>query len=81
MECTPILTGWINHRLEDSLMSEDYQHIEVVMGVARRRHWSTEAKLRIIEKSFEPGVDPTFVRNTPVPGKRIRVYSEYSNIS
>src|SRR5690349_14348463 len=36
-------------------MSEDYQRIEVITGVARRRHWSTEAKLRIIEDSFEPG--------------------------
>jgi transposase len=36
-------------------MSEDYQRIEVITGVARRRHWSTDAKLRIIEQSFEPG--------------------------
>ena len=36
-------------------MSEDYQRIEVITGVARRRRWSTEAKLRIIEESFEPG--------------------------
>ena len=36
-------------------MSEDYQRIEVITGVAHRRHWSTEAKLRIIEESFEPG--------------------------
>ena len=35
-------------------MSEEYQRIEVI-SVARRRHWSTEAKLRIIEESFEPG--------------------------
>jgi transposase len=36
-------------------MSEDYQRIEVITGMARRRHWSTEQKLRIIEESFEPG--------------------------
>ena len=36
-------------------MSEDYQRIEVITGAARRRHWSTEQKLRIIEESFEPG--------------------------
>ena len=36
-------------------MSEEYQRIEGITGVARRRHWSTEAKLRIIEESFEPG--------------------------
>lgn len=36
-------------------MSEDYQRIELITGSARRRHWSTEQKLRIIEESFEPG--------------------------
>src|SRR5579872_7217252 len=36
-------------------MSEDYQRIEVITSIARRRHWSTEAKLRIIQESFEPG--------------------------
>ena len=36
-------------------MSEEYQRIEVITGAARRRHWSTEQKLRIIEESFEPG--------------------------
>ena len=27
----------------------------MITGAARRRHWSTEQKLRIIEESFEPG--------------------------
>jgi hypothetical protein len=36
-------------------MSEEYQRIEVITGVARSRQWPTEAKLRIIEDSFEPG--------------------------
>ena len=36
-------------------MSEDYQRIELITGTARRRHWSTEEKLRIIEESVEPG--------------------------
>ena len=36
-------------------MSEDYGRIEVLTGTARRRHWSTEQKLRIIEESFAPG--------------------------
>jgi transposase len=36
-------------------MSEEYQRIELITGTARRRHWSTEQKLRIIEESFEPG--------------------------
>ena len=35
-------------------MSKDYQRIEVITEVARRSHWSTVAKLRIIGESFEP---------------------------
>jgi len=36
-------------------MSEEYQRIELITGTTRRRHWSTEEKLRILEESFEPG--------------------------
>ena len=36
-------------------MSQEYQRIEVITGTARRRRWSTEQKLRIMEESFEPG--------------------------
>ena len=36
-------------------MSDDYQRIELITGTARRRRWTTEQKLRIIEESFEPG--------------------------
>ncbi len=36
-------------------MSEEHQRIEVITGTARRRSWPTEAKLRIIEESLEPG--------------------------
>lgn len=36
-------------------MSEDYQRIEVITGTARRRSWSAEQKLRIIEESLAPG--------------------------
>lgn len=36
-------------------MSQEYQRIEVITGTARRRRWSTEQKLRIIEESFESG--------------------------
>lgn len=39
------------------LMSETaYQRVEVITGPARRRRWSTEQKLRIIEESYEPGM-------------------------
>jgi transposase len=37
------------------LMPDDYQRIELITGTARRRWWTTEQKLRIIEASFEPG--------------------------
>jgi transposase len=36
-------------------MSDDYQRIEVITGTARRRSWSTEQKLRIIDESLAPG--------------------------
>jgi len=36
-------------------MSDEYQRIEVITGTARRRRWTADRKLRIIEESFEPG--------------------------
>lgn len=37
-------------------MSDDeFQRIEVITGVARRRRWSAEQKLRIVEESFASG--------------------------
>jgi transposase len=36
-------------------MSDDYQRIELITGTARRRRWTTEQKLRVIEASCEPG--------------------------
>ena len=55
-------------------MSEDYQRIELITGVARRRHWSTERKLRIIEESFEPGETVSSVarRNSVTPNLLFR---------
>jgi len=35
-------------------MSDDYQRIELITGAVRRRHWTTEQKLQIIEESFQP---------------------------
>ena len=35
-------------------MSDEYQRIEVITGTPRRRRWTTEQKLRIIEESFAP---------------------------
>jgi transposase len=36
-------------------MSDDCQRIELITGTARRRPWTMEQKLRIIEASCEPG--------------------------
>ena len=36
-------------------MSDDYQRIELITGTPRRRRWTIEQKLQIIEESFEPG--------------------------
>jgi len=36
-------------------MSNEYRRIEVITGDVRRRHWTTEQKLQIIEESFQAG--------------------------
>ena len=36
-------------------MSDDYQRIELISGSVRRRQWTTEQKLQIIEESVQPG--------------------------
>ena len=41
--------------LKHRLMSDDSQRIELITGTVRRRHWTTEQKLQIIEESFQPG--------------------------
>ena len=34
----------------------DFRRVEVITGVGRRRRWSVEEKLRIVEESLRPGV-------------------------
>ena len=36
-------------------MSNECRRIEVITGDVRRRRWTTEQKLQIIEESFEAG--------------------------
>src|SRR3954452_10352965 len=36
-------------------MSDDSQRMEVITGAARRRRWSTEEKLRIVEETLRTG--------------------------
>ena len=45
----------LKHMLDDRLMSNEYRHVELLTGDVRRRRWTTEQKLTIIEQSFEPG--------------------------
>jgi transposase len=42
-------------------MSDDFQRIEVITGTARRRRWTTEEKLRIVEESLRPGRSVSYV--------------------
>jgi transposase len=36
-------------------MSDDYQRIEVIFGTPRRRRWTRDQKVQIIEQTFDPG--------------------------
>lgn len=36
-------------------MSDDCQRIEVINGTARRRRWSTEQKLQMVEETLHSG--------------------------
>lgn len=36
-------------------MSNEYRHVELLTGDVRRRRWTTEQKLTIIDQSFELG--------------------------
>ena len=36
-------------------MSDDYQRIEIITGTPRRRRWTAEQKLRIVEESHLSG--------------------------
>src|SRR5262245_39132193 len=51
----PASLGGLGDILKHVPMSDDYQRIELITGTARRRRWTTEQKLRIIEASCEPG--------------------------
>ena len=37
------------------LMSDDFERIEIIAGRERRRRWSGEAKLRIVEETLTSG--------------------------
>ena len=51
------------------------QVIEVVTGRKRRRRWSIEEKLRIVDETFEPGASVGWIaaRHDLYPGPRFGV--------
>lgn len=51
-------------------MSEDYRQIELITGTRRRRYWSTDDKLPIIEESLEPGETVSSVAAADKRGRR-----------
>ena len=42
-------------------MSDEYRRIEVITGTARRRYWSAEEKLLIVEETLQPGASVSSV--------------------
>lgn len=42
-------------------MTGSFERIEVITGVARRRRWSIEEKLRIVAESFADGAPVSVV--------------------
>jgi transposase len=42
-------------------MSDTFSKVEVITGVARRRHFSTEQKLAVIAETLEPGASISYV--------------------
>jgi hypothetical protein len=45
-------------------MSDDYQRIELIAGAARRRRWTTDQKLRIIEAILSKATQELTVSDT-----------------
>lgn len=42
-------------------MSDEYRRIEVITGTPRRRRWSTDKKLHILEETMQPGASVSAV--------------------
>jgi transposase len=50
------------------LMSDDFERIEIIAGRERRRRWSGEAKLRIVEETLTSGDSVSAVAGRPGGG-------------
>jgi transposase len=42
-------------------MSETFSKIEVITGVARRRRFTTEQKLSVVNETLQPGMSISYV--------------------
>ena len=45
-------------------MSEEIQRVEVITAVQRRQRWSVAEKIRLVEKTLQPGMSIAFVART-----------------
>jgi hypothetical protein len=43
-------------------MSETFSKVEVITGVARRRRFTTEQKLSVVNKTLQPGMSISYAR-------------------
>ena len=42
-------------------MSDEFSRVEVITGVARRRRFSTEQKLAVVEETLQPGASISYI--------------------
>jgi transposase len=53
-------------------MSETFSKVEVIIGVARRRRFTTEQKLLVVNETLQPGMSISYVARryelSPEPG-------------
>jgi len=42
-------------------MSDTFSKVEVITGVARRRHFSTDLKLAVVAETMQPGMSVSYV--------------------
>ncbi len=54
-----------------------FQRVEVIAGVARRRRWSVEEKLRIVAESFAGGTPSPIALPGPYAYPRLRTISRF----
>src|SRR6202023_644992 len=58
---TPALAGGARHSPRHKPMSETFSKVEVITGVARRRRFTTEQKLSVVNETLQPGMSISYV--------------------